>query len=497
VDNAPSLEAAGPVAAAQAVEVSRPGDAWSLRGRIAVAVFPSGPARSGPRWRSVLFSVLFVAAATAASLLRQTGVSAVNSMWAEDGQVFYQSVFRQSYFGALFTSDNGYLDLVPRLFIGVLGHVPVAYAAETFAVTGAIMSSLVALGVYYGSAGHVSSRAMRLCLAIPTAVIIYGTGEVGNSIVNVQWYLIYGFFWMLLWTPRTVWGRLAAAALLCAAIGSDPITVVFVPLLVLRLWALPWRESRWHVGGVLLGVAYQAVGFLQGDAATRPQVPHYILSLAWGGYRGQVLSTTFTSVHELSFLGLGSEKKAEYAGIAILIVIAALGALLARPQWLMAGISFIFSIGFYFVVAMQGGMNNPRYAVTPVLLLVATAVFLAAAPRRAADAPDSEGAQDTAGTGGAASPPRNPVHATLSTFVGSHRASLLPTAVLCIVVGLNLAASYQGGSPARGTSLPWNGQFHAAREACEQPGVSEARLAVAPGAPRNWSVEIPCSKLLP
>lgn len=497
MENAPSLDLAGPIGAEQEAEVAKPGEEGSLRSRVAAALFPPAPARSGPRWRSVLFSVLFVAAATVASLVRQSGVSAVNSMWAEDGQVFYQSIFRQSYFGALFTSNNGYLDLVPRLFIGVLGHVPVAYAAETFAVTGAIVSSLIALTVYYATAGHVPSRTMRLCMAIPTAVLIFGQEEVGNSIVNIQWYLIYGFFWMLLWTPRTVWGRVVAALVLAGAIGSDPITVAFVPLLAVRLWARPWRESRWQIGGVLVGAAYQAVGFLQGDAATRPMVPKYDLTFAETGYRHQVLATTFASSHELSFIGLAGKTKAECAGIAALIVIAALGAWLAKPKWWMAGVCLVFSVGFFFVVVMQGGMPNPRYCVVPVLLLIAAAVFLTAPPTRgAADSADLEG------TEGSASPVPGAADAAASNRGGSGRIarwgrlSLFPAAVVCVVVGLNFAASYYGGSIMRSTSESWSSQIHAGTVACEQNGVSEAALAIAPGAPRVWRIDVPCSALL-
>jgi hypothetical protein len=471
VDNAPSLDMVDPVGAESAAGVSESGTERSLRTRVAAILFPPSAERSGRRWRSVLFSVLFIAAASAASLLRQTGVSAVNSMWAEDGQVFYQAVFKHNFLRALFSPNNGYLDLQPRLFIEVLGHVPVAYAAEAFAVVGALVGSLVAVAVFHASEAHVPSRAMRLCMAVPTAVIIVGQGEVGNSIVNCQWYMIYGFFWMLLWTPRTVWGRIAAALLLCGAIGSDPITVVFVPLLAVRLWALPWRESPWQLGGVLLGAAYQAVGFIKGDTAKRPQIPNYNPRIAETSYRHDIIAHTLASSHELSFIGLRTLMEAEFAGLGALIVIGALGAWLARPKWLMAGLCLVFSIAFHFMLVMQGGKPYTRYDVVPALLLISAAVFLAMPPTRSA--------------ADAASDNRR----------GFGRAALLPAAVLCVVLGLNFAASYEGGIPSRGTSAPWNSQVHAATEACKQSGVKQATLVIAPGAPWYWKVDVPCSAL--
>ena len=492
MSHARSTRLAAPGGLAPTSEASGRFPAGPLRSRVAALLFPPAPERSGPRWRSILFSVVFVAAATVASLLRQSGVSAVNSIWAEDGQVFYQAVFHQSYLGALFTQDNGYLDLVPRVLIGVLGHVPVAYAAETFALVGAVGSSLVALAVYYATAGHVPSRALRLCMAIPTAVLIAGQLEVGNSIVNLQWYLIYAFFWMLLWSPRTVGAKVVAALLLCAAIGSDPITVAFVPLLVVRLWALPWRESLWQVGGVLLGVAYQAVGFLQGDAAKRPQVPDYNLTYAETRYRGQVLAEAISSPHELSFIGLHSIRTAEVAGLVALIVIGALGAWLARPQWLMAGICIVFSVCFYFAVTSQGGLADQRYSVVPGLLLIAAAVFLVTppAPRAAADAVEPDAADAGAEPGGSG----HGGHGSRSNraTLGS-RVFLVPTAVLCVVLGLNFVASYYGGIPTRGTSASWSSQVHAGTEACAHKGVTEAVLATAPGG--HWVVDVPCSAL--
>lgn len=502
MDNAPSLGLAEPVSLGRAAEAPAPGDERSLRARTAALLFPLAPERTGARWRSIVFAVAFVAVGAAASLLRQRGVSALNSIWAEDGRAFYQSTFRESYLGALFTPDNGYLDLVPRVFIGVLGHVPVAYVAATFAVTGAIVSSLIALAVYYMSAGHIPSSAMRLCIAIPTAVIVYGQGEVGNSIVNIQWYLNFACFWLMLWVPRSVWGRVLAGVMLCAAVGSDPMVAVFLPLLAVRLWARPWRDSLWQVAGVFFGVAYQAVGVLRGGMDTRVSTHRYAPIWAGTVYRKEILTHSLLSQHELSFIGLDSRAATEVLGLVMLLFIAALGAWFTRPQWLMAGICLLFSLGFNSALVMQGGGDDPRYSTVPVLLMIAAAVFLVVPRKRraaepapgsatesvGADGPDGAEGTDETALGGPSSGSRTGRRAL------SGKAALVPATVLCVVVGLNFVASYNGGTERRGVAVSWSSQIHAGYEACLQPGVHDAVLQTAPGGP--WKVDVPCSALL-
>ncbi len=484
MDKAPALGVAEPVDAGPAAAASARGGERSSRSWVAARLFPLSPAHRGSWWRSIAFSVVFVVAAATASILRQRGTPALNSMWAEDGHAFYQSIFTQSTLSALFTPNNGYVDLVPRVFIGVLGHVPVAYAAATFALTGAILSSLIALAVYYVSAGHLSSRVLRLCIAIPTALIMYGQSEVGNSIVNVQWYLNFACFWMMLWVPRTVWGRAVAALMLFAAIGSDPMTIAFLPLLAVRLWARPWRDSVWQVAGVLLGGAYQLGGYLHGGPDTRKLVSRYDLVYAHNIYVKEVVGHTLVSQHELSFIGIDSLGQSQIVGLVLLALCAALGAWLGRPQWFMAGVCFVCSYGFSAILVMQGGSDNPRYSVVPMLLLLATAAFLVVPRARPGLESDTESDTESA-TAESAGP--------AAGRSGRGWAPVVPTAVLCLVVGLNFLASYPGGSYSRAASPSWSSQVHAGYEACKA-GAKQAVLQTAPPI-ALWKVTVPCSAL--
>lgn len=70
----------------------------------------------------------------------------------------------------------------------------------------------------------------------------------------------------------------------------------------------------------------------------------------------------------------------------------------------------------------------------------------------------------------------------------------MPTVVLCVLVGLNFVAQYEGGSGARGSSASWSSQVHAGTEACLKAGTRDAELSTAPGG--HWKVDVPCRDLL-
>ena len=436
--------------------------AATLRRR-AAALFPQDAASRVDAWR-VALGVVFVLSAAALSLARQGGPGALDSIWAEDGS-HYQFAFNHDAIHALFTPVNGYLLLVQRIVLSVIALFPVAWAAALMAVFGGLASSLCALLVYHASAALVPSRVARACIVLPMVVIPFGESEVGNNVVDTQWYLTYSLFWMLLWNPRTRVRKALAAVVIFAAVGSDPLALALLPLLALRLWSRPLRESVWQLGAVAVGAAFQGVGVVRGALATRPPVHDYSAPFALHGYVRYVTGTTLASTRELAHLGLRGPFAAELAGLLAVLAVACAALLLVnraanRP---LAVICAVFSLGFYCLVTMQGGAYTDRYAVVPLLLLITALAVLSSSvePRR--------------GTQGAA----------MRTY--------LPLAALCVLVGANVAANYRGGSEPRATAPSWSSQVAAGRAACQVPGTREARLQVAPGG--GWHVTVPCSRL--
>lgn len=424
--------------------------------------------------RRITLSVTFVALMTVVSLVRQNGPGALDSIWAEDGLTFYQATFHQDAFHALFTANNGYLQLLPRLVVPLIALFPIAWAAALLSIVGALISSACALLVYHASAALIPSRVARLCFAVPTAVLMYGQSDVGNDVVNAQWYLIYTAFWMMLWNPRTRARRVLAGIVVFLAIGSDPLASMFAPLVALRLWSRPWRESAWQFGGVVAGVLLQGVAIIRGSLSTRPPTHDYSLPFALDGYARYVTGTTLASTRELGDIGLPRTIEAQVIGILAVLVIAVAALLWNRAaNRLLALVCAAFSLLFFCLTTMQDGFYAARYAVPPALLLL-TALAVLCAPTRAASGHVGE---------------------TAKRWVTARWAmrTSVPLAVLCVLIGANLAANYYGGSKAREISPSWSSQVDRARAGCRVPGTMSARLQTAPGG--GWSVTAPCSRL--
>ena len=66
--------------------------------------------------------------------------------------------------------------------------------------------------------------------------------EMVDGGVTSPWYLFPTAFWAVMWRPRTRSGMLAAGLMAFAAASSVIVVVIFLPLLVVRVIALPrWR----------------------------------------------------------------------------------------------------------------------------------------------------------------------------------------------------------------------------------------------------------------
>ena len=174
---------------------------------------------------------------TAASLMRQEGAAAADSMWAEDGQVFYQQSVQFGFFQVLVRPYNGYLHVIPRLLMELVRVFPMADAAAATAVIGATATSAMALLVYVASGTLLQSRALRISVAAPLALTWVAQLELGNNILSLHIYLLYVAFWLCLWNPRHRAALVLAAALLVLTAASDPLVGIYLPLLVLRAWA--------------------------------------------------------------------------------------------------------------------------------------------------------------------------------------------------------------------------------------------------------------------
>jgi hypothetical protein len=215
-----------------------------------------------PRERLVrgYIEVVAILVATAAMLFRVAHIPAWDLVYAEDNGVFLVGALAHPWH--LLTPFGGYLELVPRILGQIASLLPVRYAALIYAFSGALIAAVCALFTYHASAGYIRSPWLRAMLGAALILLPLAPIEMADSGVTSPWYLLPTAFWAVMWRPRTRGGMLAAALMAFAAASSEIVVVIYIPLLVVRVIALPrWREHAVTIG-FLLGLLTQALAIL-------------------------------------------------------------------------------------------------------------------------------------------------------------------------------------------------------------------------------------------
>ncbi|HUC13050.1 MAG TPA: hypothetical protein VMS00_01230, partial [Acidimicrobiales bacterium] len=146
----------------------------------------------------------------AAALLRQSGLPATSTIWAEDGRIFYAQALRMSFWQTLVTPHDGYGQLFPRVVVQVARLATAGQAAEIMAIAGAFSLAAIACLVFHMARAHIASPALRSLLAASMVLLPVAGAELLDNVVNVPWWLFFASFWALLWRPNSAPGRAAA-----------------------------------------------------------------------------------------------------------------------------------------------------------------------------------------------------------------------------------------------------------------------------------------------
>lgn len=234
-------------------------------GQILELLFPAVP---GHRPRSTrltgvaLGNVAAILGGAGVLLIRQAGTPSWSTLWAEDGSVFLPRALSAPA-ASIFREDAGYFQLVPQLIADAVARFPMRDAAAGFAVAGALVASSCAVFVFHASHGHIARPGLRVLLAcsvvlLPTAVI-----EIANSGVDAPWYLMYALFWALLWRPASRQGMALAGLIAFMTMASNILNVLYLPLAVARVLALPRAREQAVTFGWLAGTAFQVPGIVQ------------------------------------------------------------------------------------------------------------------------------------------------------------------------------------------------------------------------------------------
>jgi hypothetical protein len=231
------------------------------------ALFPASETHRRRNPALVFAGYLLAAVAGFAIDLWWSGSGITSRVWAEDGTIFLSTAYRKPFVLALATPYAGYLQALPRSLAAFTTAFPLRDAALVLAASAAAVRVAVSLFVFRASSGHLRSTTVRAMLAATVVLLPVGGLEVLDNIANLHWFLTYAAFWAVVWRPSRWWECVLAAVAVVLAVGSDPLTALLLPIVVLRAICIRhWRDQ-------LVSMCFAAAGAAQTWAVlsgTRP-----------------------------------------------------------------------------------------------------------------------------------------------------------------------------------------------------------------------------------
>lgn len=380
-----------------------------------------------------------------ASILRQPGPGAMDTIWAEDGEIFLTQAVQDGA-GAFTTSYAGYYHLVARLVAGATALLPASQAAAALAIGGALITTVFAIAAYALSGEYLSSTVARLVVSVPVAVLPMAQGDVLNSPANLHWTGLYVLFWFLLCRPASTAGKVLTCAGIVLVVGSDILTGVYLPLVAFELWFHRDRYAVAKAVAFLIPFALQVLGLLTGASEREGLTPDPVRAVT-----GFVLRAVPTALFGERWVGTAvSTRSLVFAAAAWLII----GAVLVlglrkviRPRWTLVIAAGVHSALVYIAPVALSGIATPRYNVAPALLVLVTLVAL------------------------------------LNDVTGVRALA----ALLLVVCAVNFRVDN-----ARADGPDWHTGLRGAETACAADPAGTASVEVTPLAAPGWHVALPC-----
>ncbi|WP_327005975.1 hypothetical protein OHA72_00980 [Dactylosporangium sp. NBC_01737] len=386
-----------------------------------------------------------LAAGTVASILRQPGPGAMDTIWAEDGEIFLTQAVRDGA-GAFTTSYAGYYHLVARMVAGVAALLPPSQAAAALAVGAALVTTVFAIAAYALSGEYISSTVGRLVVSVPVAVLPMAQGDVLNSPANLHWTGLYVLFWFLLCRPSSTAGKILTCAGIVLVVGSDILTGVYLPLVAFVLWFHRDRYAVAKAVAFVVPLAVQVLGLLTGASEREGLAPDPVRAVT-----GFVLRAVPTALFGERWVGQTvSARSMLFAAVAWLLIAAVLVLGLrkvTRPRWTLVIAAGVHSALVYIAPVALSGIATPRYNVAPALLVLVTLVAL------------------------------------LNDVTGVRALA----ALLLVVCAVNFRVDN-----ARADGPDWHTGLRTAETACAADPAGTATVEVTPLAAPGWHVALPC-----
>jgi hypothetical protein len=425
---------------------------------------------------AALGAVGWLAGAVAAQLLRQQGIPATDTVWAEDGTLFLADALRDP-LGSVVEPYTGYLHLVTRLVAAFTSLFPLRWAAFVLAAMSALIVALLSLYVLWASKGVLRTFGARLAVAISMILLPAAGYETANNATNLRWYFLFACFWPWLREPSTRQEAGADAAVVGAAGLSDPLSAIFVPL--------AWRAGRRG------GKRARAVGVVFGAAL--------VVQLAVVAYE--------YIVHEGTALRTGEFELLPAVGLFGLRVGATflLGDQLVQGLWPLIGWwSGVVALFLLAGIVLYASSRPPMRNRLPVLYAMACSgiLFFALLFLRGTERITPEGeVLVTVGLRWTVAPILFLIAGVVMLLDDADRRVKPPvwrgirTVAAAVLVLLFISNYFVVGPRSRGPS--WGRQLELAQDRCQARGLGRIRVPIAPDRPPGfWGMRIGCDRLL-
>ncbi|WP_226656274.1 hypothetical protein [Leifsonia sp. LS1] len=402
----------------------------------------------------------------------------LNALWAEDGNVFVTGALHGDFGSALLTPFNGYLHVVPRVVVGVLAAViPLSVLPAAVSVSACAITAAAATLMFVVLRERLPSRIVRLSIWAAVVAMPVGDVETNGSIANAHWYLLCAMFAVLVTRWASVSWTLVTAAVVFLTITSDPLALVFTPLVLLQTFDTRTGPRRLVAPlAFFAGAALQVVVISSGASLgikTDPLSSVGLLrALLWRVYLAQFAG-------EAGSIGL--YQLAHLAALAVAGVLAVLVVLVSvlwgRQLGGLATIAFVAGTAFFLIAvairwkdqydpALWLMWGAARYSVVPLAL---AAISLAAAVQTF----------------------RNRVSSVVAGRILS--SAVLVGTVLLVLPNWSMTARL----PTHESGAPWRASLAEAAAVCRSPGTPDDETVSIGGLPiPHFAVQVSCGELL-
>lgn len=358
------------------------GTGRNRRERLADALFPEPEPALLHGWRRAVLFAALIAAGVILSLARMP-VASWNTLWAEDGSVFLDGVLGGGPLEVL-EPYAGYLHLVPRLAISIALMVPIDVVPLAVTIVSALITSLSAAACFLFLETRMRSVLLRIAVWAIVLIIPNAGGEVVNNLANLHWFLMVAAVAALVVRAPARGFAIVQCVVVVAAVGSDPLMLLFTPLLLIRIVLLRSARDRAvavsFVAATVLQVGVSVVGVvLNGSRSFSRELPQVPDLVDFYTFRVVISGLIGTSATERWGEALG-------AGIPGLIVAGVLAVVIfaavrdRKRRYVIVAFALSSLLFFSVVVCLQWNLlavnemlnlsYSSRYALLPTALLL-------------------------------------------------------------------------------------------------------------------------------